>query len=144
MGIEEGLSESGTSQEVCLEYQWGRPRTCDETPVASVTNGTFPNPTMGMESMFSYFADEFGLSVPEVTALLGAHSLGSASKKNSGYDGPWNPINSHSFSNVYYKMMVDPTLNWKQVVNMILPLYNAQQPSIELSFLKFYFPVGRV
>ena len=117
MGIEEGLSESGTSQEVCLEYQRGRPRTCDETPVASVTNGTFPNPTMGMESMFSYFADEFGLSVPEVTALLGAHSLGSASKKNSGYDGPWNPINSHSFSNVYYKMMVDPTLNWKQVVN---------------------------
>ena len=123
MGIEEGLSESGTSQEVCLEYQWGRPRTCDETPVASVTNGTFPSPTMGMESMFSYFADEFGLSVPEVTALLGAHSLGSASKKNSGYDGPWNPINSHSFSNVYYKMMVDPTLNWKQVV--IIPLYNA-------------------
>ena len=42
MGIEEGLAESDSSKEVCMRYQWGRPKTCEESPFAEVTNGTFP------------------------------------------------------------------------------------------------------
>ena len=72
---------------------------------------------MTTADMFGYFKGEFGLSMHEVTALLGAHSLGSASKENSGYEGPWNPINSHSFSNTYYRMMIDPKMSWRQVVS---------------------------
>ena len=74
---------------------------------------------MTTADMFGYFKGEFGLSMHEVTALLGAHSLGSASKENSGYEGPWNPINSHSFSNTYYTMMIDPKMNWRQVVSPV-------------------------
>ena len=78
---------------------------------------------MTTADMFGYFKGEFGLSMHEVTALLGAHSLGSASKENSGYEGPWNPINSHSFSNTYYRMMIDPKMSWRQVVSLCTLFY---------------------
>jgi hypothetical protein len=44
------------------------------------------------------------MSVPEVVAILGAHSLGRAQLKNSGIDGGWTSVQS-SFSNQYYKDM---------------------------------------
>ncbi len=35
--------------------------------------------------VMSFFADEFGFSVNETVALLGAHTLGSANTHNSGF-----------------------------------------------------------
>ena len=37
----------------------------------------------------SFFASEFGYTEREVTALMGAHTLGAADIFNSGFNGVW-------------------------------------------------------
>ena len=37
----------------------------------------------------TYFSTEFGYTEREVTALLGAHTLGRANIFNSGFNGVW-------------------------------------------------------
>ena len=44
----------------------------------------FPNGAMGSSTMFSYFQENFNFTASEVVTLMGAHSLGMASKSNSG------------------------------------------------------------
>ena len=46
----------------------------------------------------SYFATEFGYTEREVTALLGAHTLGKADIFNSGFNGVW--VNNEQVNNL--------------------------------------------
>ena len=46
----------------------------------------------------SYFATEFGYTEREVTALLGAHTLGKADIFNSGFNGVW--VNNEQVDNL--------------------------------------------
>jgi catalase (peroxidase I) len=52
----------------------------------------------------------FGPDMDEnkVTALLGAHSLGGASKENSGFEGTWTPGENRLFTHEFYRRLVDP------------------------------------
>jgi len=46
-----------------------------------------------------------------IPALLGAHTLGSAHKENSGYEGSWSaPGSEAKFDNDYYRQML--TRGW--------------------------------
>ena len=49
----------------------------------------------------------------KVVAILGAHSVGQAIQKSSGYNGKWNPGHIDVFNNHYYEAMLDPTLHWE-------------------------------
>ena len=42
----------------------------------------------------------------KVAALMGAHTLGSMSRNNSGYRGPWISGEANKFDNRYYRLMV--------------------------------------
>ena len=48
----------------------------------------------------------------QVVALMGAHSLGMASKSNSGYQGIWIPGGQFSLDSDYYAHMIDPRITW--------------------------------
>ena len=68
-------------------FQWGR-QDCDTAPY-SVTDVGFPAATLGYDGVTTFFADNFGFSVNETTALMGAHTLGRVDIFNSGFHGTW-------------------------------------------------------
>lgn len=69
--------------------------------------GPLPNPEDSCKAVKSNFIDALGLSWKEATALMGAHTVGKASRNNSGYDGFWNTgLAARSFNNSYYISMM--------------------------------------
>jgi catalase (peroxidase I) len=77
---------------------------------------------MNRAEMMEWFAHNeagFGPDMDEnkVTALLGAHSLGGASKENSGFEGTWTPGENRLFTHEFYRRLVDPWI----FTNTILP-----------------------
>lgn len=43
----------------------------------------------GTQTVLDFFATEFGFDAQQVTAIMGAHSVGRMSSQNSGFDGQW-------------------------------------------------------
>lgn len=60
-----------------------------------------------------FFQQEFGYTEREVTALMGAHTLGAADIFNSGFNGVWVSDEAQFFNNKYYSHMTDNTINWR-------------------------------
>jgi len=89
-----------------LDFVGGRPD-CPTSPETSVF-AQFPNPNMTRSQMMTWFRDNesgFGMGERDVTALMGAHSLGRARKENGGYKFSWTPTKEHIFDNEYYQLM---------------------------------------
>jgi len=61
-------------------------------------------------TLFSFFSNEFGFSIKETVAIMGAHTIGSLRKENSGVDGPngWLLANT-VFDNGYYHELIGGT-----------------------------------
>ncbi len=80
-----------------LPFRYGRgdDQFCDD-------RGALPEANYTWKQTFGIFGDRFGMSVSEVVAIMGGHSLGRAQMKNSGFDGGWSAYQS-SFSNNYFK-----------------------------------------
>ena len=49
---------------------------------------------------------------------MGAHSLGGASPKNSGYKGRWTAAASNGFSELFYTNMISNAIQWTNVVRL--------------------------
>ena len=68
----------------------------------------FPDPAMNGAEMFHWFKHHphgFNMDPEDVTALMGAHSLGRARKENSGYRFSWTPTRENVFDNEYYQLI---------------------------------------
>ena len=52
-------------------------------------------------------------NMQQTVALLGAHTLGHADLRNSGFMGPW-VSNENKLDNEYYRTLVSPTRPWRQ------------------------------
>ena len=86
---------------------------CSTAPYTSDVE-SFPSAKMNYEELMDYFLTEFGLNPLEVTALMGAHTLGQANIFNSGYNGPWVSGETSVFNNKYYSNMVrDNGVTWR-------------------------------
>lgn len=94
--------KGGTTNAFALA-KWGR-TDCGASKTAGPAR-TLPSANAEDGEVFNYFATVFGLSVPETTALLGAHSLGRASRTNSGFDGQWDPSPGR-LDNAYYQSLL--------------------------------------
>ena len=69
-----------------------------------------PSPDLTTHGLLAFFADEFGFSPQETTAIMGAHTLGTASRSNSGFDGPSGWVNNNRvLANGYYDLLVGDT-----------------------------------
>ena len=63
---------------------------------------------MNRSQMMEWFKENesgFGMNERQVTALMGAHSLGRAHKRNSGYRFSWTPTKEHVFDNEFYQLI---------------------------------------
>ena len=61
---------------------------CDGAPDSeSLLN--YPSGLLNYDELMEFFQQEFGYTEREVTALMGAHTLGAADIFNSGFNGVW-------------------------------------------------------
>jgi len=108
----ENCSDCEEVPDLEVVYTTGR-NDCSTSPHTSDV-GNFPSATMNYDEIMDYFANEFDLNPLEVTALMGAHTLGQAKIFNSGYNGPWVSGETSMFNNKYYSnMMRDNGVTWR-------------------------------
>ena len=75
-------------------------------------SGLMPNPEQGCDGLKSIFVDHIykgktGQEWEMTAAISGAHTLGSATIANSGYNGFWSDVNNSGiFNNDYYKAIL--------------------------------------
>jgi len=104
-------SNCDTVPDLQVEFQWGRVD-CGTAPNSDVLLH-YPSGLLNYDGLMSFFASEFGYTEREVTALMGAHTLGAADIFNSGFNGVWVNDEAQYFNNKYYSHMTDDTVNWK-------------------------------
>eukprot|EP00536_Pseudo-nitzschia_multiseries_P004630 jgi/Psemu1/285227/fgenesh1_pg.78_\ len=78
--------------------------------------------TFGTVSVQRFFENEFNFNPQQVTALMGAHSVGKMSRENSGFSGRWD-LSSTSFDGGYWIELVGqpPSFSLEDVINDDLP-----------------------
>ena len=70
-----------------------------------------PKHQLGIEHIRKVFADRMGFNNREITALMGAHSIGTCHRENSGFNLPWDKTDT-ALDNIYYKNILDTTQEW--------------------------------
>lgn len=102
-----GCEESQRSIEFRFTH-FGR-KNCDCTG-CSFNNGPpaeFPSPDLTTRQLLQYFRNEFGFSTQQTVAIMGAHTLGEASRRNSGFDGRSGWVDRKlDLDNEYYELLV--------------------------------------
>lgn len=64
--------------------------------------------------------EDFYALILQVTALMGAHSLGRAQLQNSGYSGAWTPKQESTFDNEFYQILRDHASDFENVVRFVI------------------------
>merc|ERR1712038_26988 len=100
-----------TVPDLAVEFQWGR-QDCDSAP-HSDSHLNYPSGLLNYDDLMDFLDKEFGYTEREVTALMGAHTLGAADIFNSGFNGVWVSDEAQLFNNKYYSHMTDSTVNWR-------------------------------
>ena len=86
-----------------IPLRYGRQDALDATGACRTTDdGKLPSAELSHQHTTAVFVDRMGFTQREVTALMGAHTLGRADAADSGYDGVW-VRNSASWDNTYYR-----------------------------------------
>ena len=98
-----------------ITVKYGR-RDCPTSPMTTVDH-LFPDPHGNLTHILEFFGTGMNMTIREVVALIGAHSLGSASVRRSGFVGPWAPPTDR-FDNGFYSQLRGNNNMWFQrVVN---------------------------
>merc|ERR1719397_791074 len=109
----EDCEDCDTGPDQTLDFKWGRVD-CDTAPYSdSLLN--YPSGLLNHDELMSFFDSEFGYTEREVTALMGAHTLGAADIFNSGFNGVWVNDEQQYFNNKYYSHLTDDSINWRLV-----------------------------
>ena len=103
---------SGCMPELGLVFKSGRVD-CDTSPTTTVDVG-LPSSHLNYTGLISFFKDEFDFTADETVALMGVHTLGSASTENSGFSGAWVQGGVRNLNNDYYKIMINSDNSWRQ------------------------------
>ncbi|KAF6024192.1 APX2 [Bugula neritina] len=92
-----------------INMVYGRQDCPDGPYTASTVNAAnFPNPRQGLAVTVKWCLDTFGLSSQFCVALLGAHTLGRARARFSGFEGAWvRGAGEFHLNNGYYRELVE-------------------------------------
>jgi len=90
-----------------IPFMWGRIDCNGNYPPM----GKLPDAEGNFSEVYNVFVKRMGLTVTDITALLGAHTLGRPQAENSGYEFYWNPA-ANLFTNQFYLVLLG---GWKRV-----------------------------
>ena len=107
-----GLPQNCTKPMPRMSILYGR-KDCATSPLSNSDTG-FPDAHGDLDHVMEILRDGLGMTERQVVALIGAHTLGSASTRNSGFDGPWAPPTTR-FDNGFYRLLVGNNSGWRQV-----------------------------
>ena len=94
-----------------LLIRYGR-KDCPTSPNSPRDFG-FPDPHKDLNHILNVFGAGMGMTERQVVALVGAHTMGMATPKNSGFQGPW-AFPTNSFDNGFYRLLVSEASGWHQ------------------------------
>mmetsp|Transcript_24244 Transcript_24244/g.31476 ORF Transcript_24244/g.31476 Transcript_24244/m.31476 type:complete len:527 (+) Transcript_24244:136-1716(+) len=94
-------------------YKVGR-KDCANGSAFDEYEDVFPDPANNLQGLMEEMP-QFNFSKRELTALLGAHSVGNCKQANSGYEGEW-AEDAERLSNDYYQLLLNSSVNWHQVL----------------------------
>ena len=92
----------------------GNPTTC--TPMRGPHVGQ-AHATFGTRNLQSFFEDEFNFSPQQITALMGAHSVGRMSRENSGFSGRWDLSEAQFDGGYWIELIGNPPDFFLETVN---------------------------
>jgi hypothetical protein len=87
---------------VTLPFNWGRANGND---CQAVDRNRLPQESKSISHIKDVFVTRMGLTLQDIAALMGAHTIGRAEDTNSGYSGAWDST-SAVWDNQYYIEMV--------------------------------------
>jgi cytochrome c peroxidase len=58
----------------------------------------------GTATMQQFFQNEFGFNDQQITAIMGAHSVGAMHRENSGHVGKWDLSNNSLDAGTWHKL----------------------------------------
>jgi len=90
-----------------IPFYWGRIDCNGNYPPI----GRLPDAEGNFTEVYNVFVKRMGLTVTDITALMGAHTLGRPQAENSGYEFFWNP-SANLFTNQFYLVLQG---SWKRV-----------------------------
>ena len=94
-----------------IQLKYGR-TDCPTSPSTTDTE-QFPNPHGDLAHVIEVFGDQMNMTVRQVVAILGAHTLGAAAITRSGFRGPWVP-QATVFNNDFYRQLSSTNNDWFQ------------------------------
>lgn len=103
-----------------ITLKYGR-RDCMTSPMTS-DDVVFPNPHGNLTHVLTFFNTRMNMTTRDTVAIMGAHSLGTASFQTSGFNGPWAPP-TNRFDNGFFRVLTISNNNWFQ-----RQLNNSQSP----------------
>jgi len=90
-----------------LPFNWGRANGND---CMTVDRNMLPQASKSISHIQDVFVTRMGLTLQDITALMGAHTVGRAEDINTGYSGAWDST-SAVWDNRYYVEMVNRPWN---------------------------------
>jgi hypothetical protein len=101
-----GADMAQGNDRVDFSMQWVGRQNCQGSPEEG-PNRELPPADITTAGLFHFFNEQFGFSDKETVALMGAHTLGSLSRENSGFDGANGWVrNNRILDNDYYAELV--------------------------------------
>ena len=123
-------------RDILFDLQWVGRKTCEQmgdcgfdfsgNPTVCTAMGgphvAQAHATSGTRSIQDFFESEFNFNPQQVTALMGAHSVGKMSRENSGFSGRWD-LSHTTFDGGYWIELIGqpPEYFLEEVVNNDLP-----------------------
>jgi len=92
---------------LALPFNWGRTNGND---CLAVDRNMLPQASKSISHVQDVFVTRMGLTLQDITALMGAHTIGRAEDANTGYSGAWDST-SAVWDNRYYIEMVNRPWN---------------------------------
>jgi len=101
--------------QISIDFKYGRKDAVNQTAQKNIDAGRLPQAKKGWDHVKQEF-ERMGFTAYEALVLMGAHTLGRAELKNSGFVGPWVLSSSvETFDSGYYINML--TTIWKKKAN---------------------------